>query len=83
MRTCDIGLELEIPKTSINALMQYLKRKNAVRTQTDARFAPYDLTPTGREILDAMNRAKSSRSDVIVSPARLAGFVSQHASSRP
>jgi predicted transcriptional regulator len=57
-RTRDVGLKLEIPPISMNALMQYLKRKNAVRTQTDARFAPYTLTPTGHEMLAAMNRAR-------------------------
>ena len=57
-RTPDVGLELEIPQTSVNSLMQYFKRKNAVRTQTDARHARYDLTPTGREMLAAMERAR-------------------------
>jgi predicted transcriptional regulator len=57
-RTRDIGLALEIPQTSINALMQYLKRKNAVHTQTDARYAPYDLTPDGHKMLATMKRAR-------------------------
>ena len=54
IRTRDVGLGLGIPQPSINALMQYHKRKNAVHTQTDARHAPYELTPNGREMLAAM-----------------------------
>jgi predicted transcriptional regulator len=56
IRTRDVGLGLGISQTSINALMQYLKRKNTVRTQTDARHAPYELTPDGRKMLAAMQR---------------------------
>ena len=56
IRTRDVGLGLGIPQPSINALMQYLKRKNAVRTQTDLRYAPHELTPDGREMLGAMKR---------------------------
>lgn len=55
-RTRDVGYRLEIPQPSINALMQYLKRKNAVRTQADLRRAPYELTPDGLEMLSAMKR---------------------------
>jgi len=55
-RTRNIGRRLGIQQTSINSLMQYLKRKNAVRTQTDARYAPYELTPDGRDMLAAMQR---------------------------
>jgi len=58
IRTRDVGLGLGISQTSINALMQYLKRKNAVRTQTDARHAPYALTPDGREMLAAMRSSR-------------------------
>jgi DNA-binding MarR family transcriptional regulator len=59
-RTRDIGLGLAIPQQSINALMQYLKRKNAVRTVTGggARYAPYGLTPEGREMLATMTPAR-------------------------
>ena len=55
-RTRDLGLRLAVEKQSMNALMQYLKRKGAVRTLTDAHFAPYELTPDGREMLAAMQR---------------------------
>jgi DNA-binding IclR family transcriptional regulator len=53
-RTRDVGHHLGIAQPSINALMQYLKRRNAVRTQTDLRYAPYQLTPDGRDMLEAM-----------------------------
>ena len=53
-RTRDIGRRLGIQQALINSRMQYLKRKNAVRTQTDARYAPYELTPDGRDMLAAM-----------------------------
>jgi predicted transcriptional regulator len=55
-RTRDIGLTLGLRHQSLNALMQYLKRKKAVRTVSDMRFAPYELTPDGREMLAAMQR---------------------------
>jgi DNA-binding IclR family transcriptional regulator len=54
IRTRDVGQGLGISPTSINALMQYLKRRNTVRTHTDARHAPYELTPDGRKMLAAM-----------------------------
>ena len=55
-RTRDVGHRLGIPQPSINALMQHLKRKNAVRTQSSLRHAPHELTPDGREMLAAMKR---------------------------
>jgi DNA-binding MarR family transcriptional regulator len=55
-RTRDVGLALGISQTSMNALMQNLKRKNTVRNQTDARRAPYELTPDGHKILAALRR---------------------------
>jgi DNA-binding MarR family transcriptional regulator len=55
-RTRDIGHRLDIPQTSINALMQCLKRKGAVRVQSDARHAPHELTRAGRAVLARMRR---------------------------
>jgi DNA-binding MarR family transcriptional regulator len=55
-RTKDIGLRLGIPQPSINALMQYLKRKRLVSNQTDDRWAPYALTAEGRDTLAALLR---------------------------
>jgi DNA-binding MarR family transcriptional regulator len=72
-RTRDVGLGLGVPQTSINALMQYLKRKNAVRTQTGARHAPYDLTPDGREMLAAMKRARPAEDNALLAAATTAG----------
>jgi DNA-binding MarR family transcriptional regulator len=60
-RTRDIGLRLGIPQPSINALMQYLKRKHLIRSATDAGRAPYVLTAEGRDTLAAMLRKTSSR----------------------
>jgi DNA-binding IclR family transcriptional regulator len=60
-RTRDVGLALGIPQTSINALMQWLKRKKVVRTQTDAPRAPYELTPDGLEMVVAKKAAIKDR----------------------
>jgi DNA-binding MarR family transcriptional regulator len=59
LSTREVGLELGISRTSINALMQYLKRKNAVRTRSVARRALRELTPYGHEMLVAMRRTPS------------------------
>ncbi len=56
IRTRDVGLALEIPQPVINGLMQNLKRKGMVRTVSDARHAPYILTPAGVDMLAAMDR---------------------------
>lgn len=40
----------------MNALMQYLKRKNLVKKVGDKQIAPYRLTDEGREALDEMIR---------------------------
>jgi DNA-binding MarR family transcriptional regulator len=55
-RTRDIGRRLDVSQTSINALMQYLRRRCMIRTQADVRRAPYELTPEGCEMLAAMRR---------------------------
>jgi len=59
-RTRDIGLRLGLPQPTINALMQYLKRKRMVRTESDARWAPYVLTADGRQTLAVMLRQATS-----------------------
>jgi DNA-binding MarR family transcriptional regulator len=59
-RTRDIGIELGMAQPSINALMQYLKRKKAVATQSDTRFSPYDLTAEGRRMLMVMRQTRQS-----------------------
>ena len=82
-RTRDVGRGLAVPQTSINALMQYLKRKNAVRTQTDARHAPYSLTPDGREMLAAMKQARPGQDNALPLAARVAGTSNRRVSIRP
>ena len=69
IRTRDVGLGLGIPQISMNALMQNLKCKNVVRTQTAVRNAPYVLTSDGREILAAMKLARPGQDDALVSAA--------------
>lgn len=61
IRTRDIGATLGIGSSSINALMQYLKRKQAVRPESELHFAPYVLTDQGREILGSMRRRAEAR----------------------
>jgi DNA-binding MarR family transcriptional regulator len=60
IRTRDIGLELGIRQPSMNALMQYLKRKNAVRTQSGVRRSPYELTADGRRLLVEMQNRQAA-----------------------
>lgn len=48
-RTRSIAQELEIPRISMNALMQYLKRKELVRKTDGGLHAPYEVTTAGRE----------------------------------
>ena len=75
IRTRDIGLALGVGKATINALMQYLKRKNAVRPESNTHFAPYELTAEGREILAAMRR----RADGYHSDPRLGTLIDRKA----
>jgi DNA-binding MarR family transcriptional regulator len=60
-RTRDVGYELGISQTSMNALMQTLKRKGMVRTQSDAHHAPYELTQDGCETLAAKEAGTHER----------------------
>jgi DNA-binding MarR family transcriptional regulator len=55
-RTVDVARALDIPPQSMNALMQYLKRRGIVRVRSDAFRSPYVLTDEGRELLAAMTR---------------------------
>jgi DNA-binding IclR family transcriptional regulator len=56
LRIRDLTDVLRIPRKSINALMQYLKRKNLVK-KTGPKFdAPYQLTDEGRAALAEMTR---------------------------
>lgn len=60
MRTRDLRDELDIPSRSMNALMQYLKRKGLVEKSGEAMFAPYQLAQKGRDILEEFNRRRES-----------------------
>ncbi len=55
-RTCDIGQRLGIAHQSLNALMQYLKRKRLAQTEAGAWRAPYVLTDEGRKTLAALRQ---------------------------
>jgi len=55
-RTRDVGFGLKIPLRSINALMQYLKRKGLVRKSDAALNAPHEVTDHGRKTLVDMMR---------------------------
>lgn len=55
-RIIDVRDGLGIAHTSMNALMQYLKRKHLVTKVGDKLSAPYELTDEGREALANMIR---------------------------
>ncbi len=55
-RIRDARTALGIPQRSMNALMQYLKRKGLVRKTDQELSAPYGLTPEGYDILQEMFR---------------------------
>jgi predicted transcriptional regulator len=56
LRIRDIMVELSIPRESINALMQYLKRKHLVIKIGQEFNAPYSLTDEGHAVLAEMTR---------------------------
>ena len=56
LRIRDVMDELSIPRESINALMQYLKRKHLVIKIGQGFNAPYSLTDEGRAVLAEMTR---------------------------
>ncbi len=51
----DISGALNLDRTSLNAFMQYLKRKGWIRKVGDALADPYELTETGLKVLDGLN----------------------------
>jgi DNA-binding IclR family transcriptional regulator len=55
-RTVDIGRELGIERHTVNALMQYLKRRGLARKAGDDLFAPHEITDTGRRVAAEMSR---------------------------
>ncbi len=56
LRIRDVTDILRIPHQSINALMQYLKRKHLVKKTGPEPEAPYSLTDEGRAALAEMTR---------------------------
>jgi Mn-dependent DtxR family transcriptional regulator len=56
LRIRDLKNALEIPQPSINALMQYLKRKALVQKISNEQAAPYSLTEKGLDALTEMAR---------------------------
>jgi DNA-binding IclR family transcriptional regulator len=56
MRIRDLKNELKIPHPSINALVQYLKRKALVQKNSQEQAAPYSLTAKGLDALTEMER---------------------------
>jgi len=56
LRIRDLTDVLRIPRKSINALMQYLKRKHLVKKTGPEFAAPYSLTDEGRAALAEMTR---------------------------
>lgn len=56
LRIRDLKNALQIPHASINALMQYLKRKALVQKTSREQAAPYSLTEKGLDALTEMAR---------------------------
>jgi predicted transcriptional regulator len=56
LRIRDLKNALEIPHASINAFMQYLKRKALVQKTSQEQAAPYSLTEKGLDALTEMAR---------------------------
>jgi predicted transcriptional regulator len=56
LRIRDVTNVLRIPRQSINALMQYLKRKHLVKKTGQEFNAPYSLTDEGHAALAEMTR---------------------------
>lgn len=51
LRTVDIGRALSVGRSSINALMQYLKRKGLAAKDGDTLLAPHRITDLGVDLL--------------------------------
>jgi uncharacterized protein YjhX (UPF0386 family) len=60
LRTRDLKDSLDIPFATINALMQYLKRKELVQKTRAEHTAPYSLTKMGLESLREMERRRAA-----------------------
>ena len=65
VRTRDVGLALGIARQSMNALMQYLKRKGLARKAGRDLNAPHALTDAGKETLSAMTRRAAQQKNSV------------------
>jgi DNA-binding IclR family transcriptional regulator len=60
LRIKEVGEAVGVPHQSINALMQYLKRKQLVKKIGDTFGAPYCLTDYGQAALAEMARRRAA-----------------------
>jgi DNA-binding IclR family transcriptional regulator len=60
LRIKDVTNALNLPRQSMNALMQYLKRRGLVKKSGHARDAPYSLTAEGVAALAEMTRRQAA-----------------------
>jgi DNA-binding MarR family transcriptional regulator len=60
IRIRDLTEKLGIEQRSMNALMQYLKRKQLVKKAVMNLLAPYSLTAEGHAVLAEMLRRKAA-----------------------
>jgi DNA-binding IscR family transcriptional regulator len=56
LRVSDVAKLLQVPLQSVNALMQYFKRKHLVQKAGQDLYAPYALTEMGHAALAEMTR---------------------------
>jgi Mn-dependent DtxR family transcriptional regulator len=54
LRIRDVSDRMQLPRQSINALMQYLKRRQLITKAARGSLAPYSLTEQGRAVLAEM-----------------------------
>jgi len=67
-RTATIGQDLDIARSSMNALMQYLKRRGLVKKAGKAFFAPHEVTAEGHYVRDEMNHRATPQQPAPQSP---------------
>jgi DNA-binding IclR family transcriptional regulator len=60
LRARDVAKLVQIPRQSVNALMQYLKRKHLVQKAGQELHAPYSLTELGHAALAEMTRRQAA-----------------------
>jgi hypothetical protein len=60
LRIIDVTNRLCLPRQSMNALMQYLKRKQLVRKNGHDLHSPYTLTAEGLAALAEMTRRRAA-----------------------